>query len=257
MSNDAQVPLSHKLHASTKQWIVIPFPLSLLLRREKGHQFVMDMPIIAEVLTLIEKQVAELSEELAVESTGKRDPFRVLVSCILSLRTREETTREASSRLFRIVSSPKELLEIKTEELERAIYPVGFWRTKAKTLQRISAILLKDYGGTVPGELDELLKLPGVGRKTANLVVSVAFDNPGICVDTHVHRIMNRLGFVSTHSPLQTEWALREKLPLQYWKSVNRILVLFGRNVCSPISPRCSMCRVESLCERVGVELSR
>jgi endonuclease-3 len=224
---------------------------------EKGYRLFMHVRTIGRVLTTIENQVAEITEKLAVEISGKRDPFKVLVSCILSLRTREETTREAASRLFQFISGPKDILEAGAERIESAIYPVGFWRTKTKTLQEIAAVLLRDYDGSVPSELDDLLTLPGVGRKTANLVVSVAFDEPGICVDTHVHRIMNRLGFVSTDTPEQTEWALREKLPTRYWRSVNRILVLFGRNICAPISPKCSVCNVERLCEKNGVERFR
>ena len=214
----------------------------------------MDVRTIGEVLSIIEKQVAEISDELAVETSGKRDPFKVLVSCILSLRTREETTRDAASRLFQFISTPADILQSTTEKIQNAIYPVGFWKTKTKTLQQIATVLLSNHGGSVPSDLDELLTLPGVGRKTANLVISVAFDKPGICVDTHVHRIMNRLGFVATKTPEQTEWALRSKLPLEFWKRVNRLLVLFGRNICVPISPRCSTCEVKGLCERNGVK---
>jgi endonuclease-3 len=213
----------------------------------------MDVPTIEKVIIIIERQVTDITDELVVETEGRRDPFRVLVSCILSLRTREETTSEAAERLFQFVASPKDLMETDIRDIEKSIYPVGFWKTKARTLKKIAEILLREHDGSVPSDLDELLTLPGVGRKTANLVVSVAFDKPGICVDTHVHRIMNRLGFVSTRTPEQTEWALRENLPQPYWRSVNRILVLFGRNICSPISPRCSACRVENFCEKNGV----
>ncbi len=143
------------------------------------------------------------------------------------------------------------------DTIEEAIFPVGFWRRKAQTLIRISSILVSDYQSHVPSNMDDLLGLPGVGRKTANLVLSVAFDKPSICVDTHVHRIMNRLGFVRTTTPDKTEWSLRADLPKESWKKVNRILVIFGRNVCTPVSPICSICEVSSSCERVGVDKSR
>ena len=143
------------------------------------------------------------------------------------------------------------------EEIERAIYPVGFYRTKAKVIKEISARLLTEYGGRVPDSMEELLKLPGVGRKTANLVATMGFGLPGICVDTHVHRITNRWGYVKTKTPDETETALRAKLPKKYWIEINDLLVTFGQNQCRPISPICSTCAVAKFCDRVGVGTSR
>jgi endonuclease-3 len=193
----------------------------------------------------------------AVAAETGRDPFRVLVGCLLSLRTRDETTAGASARLFARATTPEALAALTPRTIERLIYPVGFYRTKARGLRRVARLLLERFGGRVPADLDALLELPGVGRKTANLVVTFGFARPGICVDTHVHRITNRLGFVRTASPERTEWALRAKLPRRHWIGLNDLLVAFGQNVCHPLSPRCSVCPVARLCRRVGVERSR
>ncbi len=193
----------------------------------------------------------------AVADTTARDPFRILVSCLLSLRTRDETTGPAAARLFALGDTPAALLGLTRRRIERAIFPVGFYRTKARVVQRVSRELLARFDGRVPADLDALLTLPGVGRKTANLVVTFAFGLPGICVDTHVHRITNRLGFVRTTTPEQTEWALRAKLPRRHWIQLNDLLVAFGQNVCQPLSPRCSACPVARLCPRMGVTRSR
>jgi endonuclease-3 len=187
----------------------------------------------------------------------QRDPFRILVACLLSLRTQDATTGPAAARLFRLADTPAALLRLAPRTIERAIFPVGFYRTKARVLREISRDLLARFGGRVPDELEALLTLKGVGRKTANLVRTVGFAKPGICVDTHVHRISNRLGFVRTRSPEQTEFALRAKLPPRYWVELNDLLVAFGQNVCRPIGPRCSACPVADLCLRVGVTTSR
>jgi endonuclease-3 len=186
-----------------------------------------------------------------------RDPFRVLVSCLLSLRTRDETTAAASRRLFALARTPAELVRLRTGRLARTIYPVGFYRTKARTLRRLATVLLERHQGRVPNDLDALLSLPGVGRKTANLVVTEAFSKPGICVDTHVHRIMNRWGYVATRSADRTEQALRAKLPRRHWRGLNTVLVAFGQTICRPLSPRCSACPVEAACPRLGVERAR
>jgi len=184
---------------------------------------------------------------------SNRDPFRILISCVLSLRTKDEVTREASKRLFGLADTPEKMMKLPVEEIEKAIYPVGFYRNKAGNIVEMSRVLVEKYGGSVPDELDELLKLKGVGRKTANLVVTMGFNKPGICVDTHVHRISNRLGFVRTKTPKETEFALREKLPEKYWIDYNDLLVSFGQNVCRPVSPLCSRCPIHDLCMRVGV----
>ena len=192
--------------------------------------------------------------EVAAEQS---DPFRVLVACLLSLRTQDATTREASERLFRVAASPAAMRRLSADRIARLIFPVGFYRTKARVIRAICRDLLRRFGGTVPSDLDDLLTLKGVGRKTANLVVTVGFGKPGICVDTHVHRISNRLGFVRTATPDRTELALRAKLPSRYWIGYNDLLVAFGQNVCRPLSPHCSRCPVARLCPRIGVERAR
>jgi endonuclease-3 len=193
----------------------------------------------------------------AVAASSGRDPFRVLIGCLLSLRTRDETTGPASARLFALADTPAALAALPTRRIERAIYPVGFYRTKARTLREVCRQLLTRFDGRVPDDLDALLTLPGVGRKTANLVVTFAFGLPGICVDTHVHRITNRLGFVATDSPEETEMALRATLPRRHWIGLNDLLVAFGQNLCQPLSPHCSRCPVRSACRRIGVRRAR
>ncbi len=180
-----------------------------------------------------------------------KDPFKILVSTILSARTQDKATRDASQRLFSRAPTPGKLEKLSTKEIELLIRPVGFYRQKAKYLKQLPEIL-REAGG-IPTCIEELVKLPGVGRKTANLVVSVAFRKPGICVDTHVHRIMNRLGYVKTKTPLETEMALRRKLPRRYWMGINPMLVAFGQNLCRPISPKCGICPIYQHCNRVGV----
>ena len=184
-------------------------------------------------------------------------PFTVLISCILSLRTQDKTTHEASERLFRLAKTPQEMVELSTGAIQKAIYPVGFYKTKAQNINKICEILLSRNSGKVPDDLDGLLELPGVGRKTANLVVTLGFGKPGICVDTHVHRITNRWGYVQTKTPDQTEMALRQILPSIYWIIINDLLVSYGQNLCKPISPLCSACKIRSCCDRKGVGVSR
>jgi endonuclease-3 len=188
-------------------------------------------------------------------AADQQDPFRILVACLLSLRTQDTTTGPAAERLFRLADTPEAMLRPAT--IERAIFPVGFYRTKARVILRLCRDLLDRFGGRVPDALEPLLSLHGVGRKTANLVRTIGFGKPGICVDTHVHRISNRLGFVRTATPEQTEFALRAKLPRRYWLEYNDLLVAHGQNVCRPISPLCSRCPVRALCHRVGVTTSR
>jgi endonuclease-3 len=185
------------------------------------------------------------------------DPFRILVSCILSLRTKDEVTYPATERLFAIASGPEGMLNLRAAAIAQAIYPVGFYRTKAKQIRALSKILLTHHGGSVPDTIDELLLLPGVGRKTANLTVTLAFGKPGICVDTHVHRITNRLGWVATKTPDGTEAALRLVLPKRWWIPINETLVRHGQGVCKPISPICSACPVGRRCPRIGVDRRR
>jgi endonuclease-3 len=181
----------------------------------------------------------------------------VLIACILSLRTQDATTGPAAARLFAVAATPAALRRLPARTIERLIYPVGFYRTKARVILGICADLLERFGGRVPDEIDALLTLKGVGRKTANLVVTMGYGKPGICVDTHVHRISNRLGYVRTRDPEATETALRGRLPRRYWIGYNDLLVAFGQNVCTPISPRCSACPVTTLCRKVGVTAAR
>ncbi len=187
----------------------------------------------------------------------KRDPFKVLISCILSLRTKDEVTKQASKRLFEKASTPEEMLKMSEKEIATLIFPVGFYNVKAKNIRDICKVLVEKYKGKVPDSMDDLLSLKGVGRKTANLVLIEGYDKPGICVDTHVHRICNRLGWVKTRYPDETEKRLREILPQKYWKNINRWFVAFGKTICRPISPLCSKCPVEDLCPKIGVIRSR
>lgn len=186
-----------------------------------------------------------------------RDPFKVLISTILSLRTLDTTTATVSKRLFEIADNPNDMLKLSVKEVEKAIYPVGFYKTKSRVILYICREIVEKYDSRVPDDLDELLNLKGVGRKTANLVVTLGYGKPGICVDTHVHRISNRLGYVRTKTPYETEMLLRRKLPKEYWIEYNDILVAFGQHLCRPISPKCSVCPVENYCDKVGVEKSR
>ncbi len=194
---------------------------------------------------------------LAGVAEGSRDPFRVLIGCLISLRTKDEVTAEASARLFRLARTPRAMLRLPAARIARAIYPAGFYRTKARTIKGVCRTLLEAHGGTVPDDLETLLTLKGVGRKTANLVLTTGYGKPGICVDTHVHRISNRLGLVTTKTPEQTEFALRQLLPRRHWIPYNDLLVAFGQNVCQPVSPRCSTCPVNGLCPRIGVTRHR
>jgi endonuclease-3 len=185
------------------------------------------------------------------------EPFKVLVSCMLSLRTQDKTTGSASKRLFQLASDAKTMSELPVQKIENEIYPVGFYRVKADRIKQISLTLVKQYNAKVPDDLDELLKLKGVGRKTANLVVTLGYGKPGICVDTHVHRITNRWGYVKTKTPEATEFALRRKLPQKYWLTINGLLVAFGQGICRPISPLCTQCNINMFCGKVGIKKYR
>ena len=184
-------------------------------------------------------------------------PFKVLVSCIISLRTKDEVTASASERLFARAQTPEAMTGLSVDDIAQLIYPAGFYRTKADQIALLSRKLVHEYHGAVPDEIDELLAFKGVGRKTANLVMTLGFGKPGICVDTHVHRICNRLGYVATKTPDETEKVLRMQLPPEYWIEINDLLVAFGQNHCHPVSPRCSSCKVSAFCNRVGVTVSR
>ena len=195
----------------------------------------------------------------SVTLVGKRwkSAFLVLISCILSLRTQDRTTLPASERLFALADTPEKMIKLTVKQIEKAIYPVGFYRTKARAILGICRKLIDDFNGVVPSDIDTLLTFKGVGRKTANLVLTEGFGKPGVCVDTHVHRISNRTGYVTTKTPFDTEMALRKKLPPQYWIQYNSLLVVWGQNVCKPISPLCSQCTIRRFCDRRGVNQSR
>lgn len=213
---------------------------------------------IHEIIKILRATSLEWREPIVTEiAHSSRDPFKVLISTIISLRTKDEVTREASERLYKLAETPEEMLQLKSKKIEKAIYPAGFYRNKAKTILNISKDIIKKYDGKVPDDLDKLLALNGVGRKTANLVLTQGYNLPGICVDTHVHRISNRIGYVSTKNTKDTEFALRDKLPEEYWIEYNDLLVAFGQNICKPISPLCSQCPVHNHCMRVGVTIHR
>jgi len=217
-----------------------------------------DSSNIGTVLTLLEKEYKQNRIPIISQiSERDQDPFRILIGTILSLRTKDEVTAKASQRLFKAASTPDEMLKLSNSRIEKLIFPVGFYRRKAEHILQVCQILLDKYNGKVPDELDVLLKLPGVGRKTANLVIVLGFDKFGVCVDTHVHRISNRWDYVQTKTPEQTEFALREKLPKEYWKIYNDYLVSFGQHTCKPISPFCSKCPIEKWCPKRGVGKSR
>jgi len=206
------------------------------------------------VLPILEREVSRYHVPIVdLIATQTKDPFKVLVATILSARTRDEVTAAASQRLFARADNVEELAQLTVDELEKIIFPVGFFHNKARFISKLPSVLNEKFGGCVPREIESLLKLPGVGRKTANLVAAVAFNEPAICVDTHVHRIMNIWGYVQTATPLQTEMALRQKLPRQYWARINSILVAFGQGTCRPQRPHCDCCVIAGLCPKIGV----
>lgn len=216
-----------------------PFPIEEALRRLRRAAKRWQAPVV----TLMAQQ--------------NRSPFHVLIGCLLSLRTKDEVTARAAQRLFQMAGDPYALSRLPDETIARAIYPVGFYRNKARVIRDISRVLVEKYNGEVPADLEALLTLKGVGRKTANLVLSQGFGLPAICVDTHVHRISNRWGFVCSKTPDETERQLRAKLPKRYWVRYNELLVAFGQTICRPISPLCSKCPVENLCPKKGVRRHR
>jgi len=218
----------------------------------------MDEKTIRKVVNILREEKKNWNVPIVtLMSKTEKNPFKILIATVLSLRTKDEVTAKAAERLFEVADTPQKLLSLHEKEIERLIYPVGFYRKKAKTIKEIAKILMEKYSGKVPSSLEELLKLPGVGRKTANLVITLGFNKPGICVDTHVHRIMNRLGFVKTKTPEETEMALREKLPKEFWIEINDLLVSLGQHICHPVSPKCSKCPINEYCEKIGVIRSR
>lgn len=212
-----------------------------------------------------DRLMATLAKDMALhdppavtrEAQAHHNPFRVLVATMISARTKDEVTSEAATRLFAIAETPAAMAALDEDVIASAIRPANFYKTKARRIREVAIRLVRDYGGRVPTDLDVLLKFPGVGRKTANLVLTEGYNLPGICVDTHVHRVLNRLGLVRTRVPIETEFALREVLPREYWKPINTYLVSFGQRVCRPQAPLCSRCPLRESCQRVGVGRSR
>jgi endonuclease-3 len=213
---------------------------------------------INDIVKILKKELAVGSLPIVSHlAADQRDPFVILISTLLSLRTKDEVTELTTERLFRLASTPAEMLKIPEQKIATTIYPVGFYRVKARTIHHVCRELIERFDSRVPDNLEELLGIKGVGRKTANLVISLAYGKPGICVDTHVHRISNRLGYVKTKTPDETEFSLRAKLPRRHWIIYNTLMVAFGRRTCKPVSPLCSACHINLYCDRVGVKLSR
>jgi len=186
-----------------------------------------------------------------------KDPFKVLVGTILSARTKDEVTMNASKRLFKLVKKVNDLDKLSQNQIEKLIYPVGFYKTKAKHLKELPGVLQAKFNGVIPDTVEELIELPGVGRKTANLVVAVGFQKPAMCIDTHCHRIPQRIGWFISKSPYDTEMIMRKIIPIKYWEKINSLFVAFGQYICRPISPKCSICPIKKYCKRVGVTTSR
>jgi len=213
-------------------------------------------PGIPAALTKIGRSIRGM-DELAVEKISdesREDPFRVLIATMLSAQTKDAVTHAASTRLFRVARSPRTMAALPVSRLEKLIYPVSFYRVKARHLKEACRQILSRFGGRVPGTMEELLTLPGVGRKTANLVLILSHaSRDNICVDTHVHRIANRLGWVTTKTPDDTEQALYRVVPRRFWPDVNLYLVTWGQNVCKPVYPRCAACVISAACPRIGV----
>jgi len=216
------------------------------------------MTNIDKIYKILKKEVKDYDAPLVdLIQIQTKNPFKVLITTILSARTKDRTTKESAKRLFNKIKNIEDLEKINKKELEKLIYPVGFYKTKSKNLTLLPKILKKEFNNKIPETVEKLIKLPGVGRKTANLVVAIAFNKHAICVDTHVHRITNRIGYIKTKTPYETEIKLRKKLPKKYWKTINSILVAFGQNTCRPISPICSKCPVYKECRKVNVKTSR
>lgn len=209
------------------------------------------------VLREIEKQTKKLKRPLIEQASRKDDPYRTLILCILSLRTKDTITKDVGRRLFKLAPMPKDILRLKPSKLKKIIRPVGFYRNKTAVILEITKRVLKEYSGKVPDTLDELIKLKGVGRKSANLVLGTCYNVPAICVDTHVHRISNRLGWVNTKQPRHTEEDLKRVFNKRYWIRLNPVLVSFGQNICTPLSPYCSKCPVNDFCPKIGVKKRR
>lgn len=208
------------------------------------------MKRVGNVVKLLEDAKQPQSDFVKLMDSFK-DPYLVLIACILSLRTNDRTTYPATLRMLELAKTPQEMMGVNEDDLAKAIYPVGFYKNKAGQIIELSKLIVEKYDGKVPNSIEELCKFRGVGRKTANLVMTLGFGEPAICVDVHVHRIFNRLGYIKTKNPEETEFALREKLPIEYWIPINTLLVTHGQNVCKPIKPMCSNCPVSDYCDKL------
>ncbi len=205
---------------------------------------------ISKIIDILTKEKQPQSEFVKLMDSFK-NPYLVLIACILSLRTNDKTTYPATLRMLELAKTPEEMMNVSEQDLAKAIYPVGFYKNKAGQIIELSKILVEKYNSVVPDSIEELCKFRGVGRKTANLVLSLGFGKPAICVDVHVHRIFNRLGYIKTSNPEETEFALRDKLPLEFWIPINTLLVTHGQNVCKPINPKCDSCPVSDFCDKI------
>lgn len=208
---------------------------------------------ISKVMNILEQRYLDHRQPTVRRSSQTKDPFKVLIACLLSLRTKDENTEKASNRLFKVAKTPEDILSIPLEELETLIYSSGHYKKKARTLKSVSREILERFSGKVPKTKEELLSIKGVGPKTANIVLCFAFNKLVIPVDVNVHRVSNRLGWVDTKKPEKTEKELEKILPKKYWKEFNTVIILFGKSICLPISPKCSICPVKQYCEKVGV----
>lgn len=214
---------------------------------------------VSKVFQLIKKEMKKYRNVLDEKwKKIERNPFTVLISCLLSLRTKDEVTAEASIRLLTKYKSPQDLANAPLEEVEKLIYPVGFYHVKAKRIKEISKYIVENFDGKVPDKFEDLLKIKGVGRKTAGIVMAYGFDKDGyLAIDTHCHRIPNRLGWIKTKTPEETERELKRVVPRKYWKELNHLLVRFGQTICLPVSPKCSICPLNKYCKKVGVRKHR
>ncbi|MEM7819745.1 MAG: endonuclease III [Candidatus Aenigmatarchaeota archaeon] len=205
---------------------------------------------IGIVIKILKRETKKFEIPIVTESGKKtKNPFKVLISCLLSIRTRDEITTKASKKLFSLADTPEKMIKLSTRQIEKAIYPVGFYKTKSRRIKEICKKLINEYNSKVPDTLEELLKLKGVGRKTANIVLVYGYKKKGLPIDTHCHRIPNRLGWIKTKTPEQTEKELRKILPKKYWFDFNDLFVKFGQNICKPIRPKCNICPIYKYCE--------
>lgn len=205
---------------------------------------------IDKIVRTLEKAKQPQSDFVKLMDSFK-DPYLVLIACILSLRTNDRTTYPATLRMLKLAKTPQDMMNVEEDELAKAIYPVGFYKNKAGQIIELSKLIVEKNDGKVPDSIDELCKFRGVGRKTANLVMTLGFGEPAICVDVHVHRIFNRLGYIKTKNPEETEFALRENLPVKYWIPINTLMVTHGQNVCKPINPKCNVCPIAEFCDKI------